>query len=92
MNPNLLNYKPKKLIEYKKGFNKNGFSLFFTLIKLCKTLKFEILLKKYQKLVNAKKKKKKIMMIIIKITFLITLMILFHQLKHPYLKVMIIQI
>lgn len=28
INPNLLNYKPKKLIEYKKGFNKNGFSLF----------------------------------------------------------------
>ena len=55
MNPNLLNYKPKKLIEYKKGFNKNGFSLFFTLIKLCKILKFEILLKKYKKLVNAKK-------------------------------------
>ena len=58
LNPNLLNYKPKKLIEYKKGFNKNGFSLFFTLIKLCKTLKCEILLKKYQKLVNAKKKEK----------------------------------
>ena len=55
MNPNFLNYKPKKLIEYKKGFNKNGFSLFFTLIKLCNTLKFEILLKKYKKLVNSKK-------------------------------------
>jgi len=54
MNPNLLNYKPKKLIEYKKGFNKNGFSLFFTLIKLSKILKFEILLKKYKKLIDAK--------------------------------------
>ena len=58
MNPNLLNYKPKKLIEYKKGFNKNGFSLFFTLIKLCKTLKFEMLLKKYKKLVNSNKNDK----------------------------------
>ena len=58
INPSLLNYKPKKLIEYKKGFNKNGFSLFFTLIKLCKTLKFEILLKKYKKLVNSKKNDK----------------------------------
>ena len=55
MNPDLLNYKPKKLIEYKKGFNKNGFSLFFTLIKLSKILKFEILLKKYKKLIEAKK-------------------------------------
>ena len=43
INPNLLKYKPKKLIEYKKGFNKNGFSLFFTLIKINKILKLEIL-------------------------------------------------
>jgi len=55
MNPKLLNYKPKKLIEYKKGFNKNGFSLFFTLIKVSKILKFEILLKKYKKLIGTKK-------------------------------------
>ena len=55
MNPKLLNYKPKKLIEYKKGFNKNGFSLFFTLIKVSKILKFEVLLKKYKKLIDIKK-------------------------------------
>lgn len=28
INPNLLNYKPKKLIEYKKGFNKMVFHFF----------------------------------------------------------------
>ena len=41
INPNILKYKPKKLIEYKKGFNKNGFSLFYTLIKICKILKIK---------------------------------------------------
>ena len=55
INPNLLNYKPKKLIEYKNGFNKNGFSLFYTLIKICKILKLGIEAKKYIKLFNQKR-------------------------------------
>ncbi len=50
INPTFLNYKPKKLIEYKKGFNKSGFSLFYTLIKICKKLKLEIEAKKFSKL------------------------------------------
>ena len=54
INPNLLNYKPKKLIEYKNGFNKSGFSLFYTLIKICKILKLGIEAKKYIKLFNQK--------------------------------------
>ena len=49
INPNFLKYKPKKLIEYKNGFTKNGFSLFYTLIKICKILKLKIEAKKYQK-------------------------------------------
>ena len=57
INPNLLKYKPKKLIEYKKGFNKNGFSLFFTLIKINKILKLEIETKKYKKVLLNKKTK-----------------------------------
>ena len=52
----MLKYKPKKLIEYKKGFNKNGFSLFFTLIKINKILKLEIETKKYKKVLNTKTK------------------------------------
>ena len=55
INPNFLNYKPKKLIEYKNGFNKNGFSLFYTLIKICKILKLGIEAKKYIKIINQKK-------------------------------------
>ena len=54
INPNILNYKPKKLIEYKNGFNKNGFSLFYTLIKICKILKLGIEAKKYIKIYNKK--------------------------------------
>ena len=50
INPTFLNYKPKKLIEYKKGFNKSGFSLFYTLIKICKKLKLEIEAKQFSKL------------------------------------------
>ena len=50
INPNLLNYKPKKLIEYKKGFNKSGFSLFYILIKICKILKLKIETKKFLKI------------------------------------------
>ena len=50
INPNLLNYKPKKLIEYKKGFNKSGFSLFYILIKICKILKLQIEAKKFLKI------------------------------------------
>ena len=49
INPNFLKYKPKKLIEYKNGFTKSGFSLFYTLIKICKMLKLKIEAKKYQK-------------------------------------------
>ena len=52
INPNFINYKPKKLIEYKKNFNKNGFSLFCTLIKICKILKLKIEVTKYAKLIN----------------------------------------
>ena len=54
INKNYLNYKPKKLIEYKKYFNKNGFSLFYTLIKICKILKLKIEAKKYVKIINQK--------------------------------------
>ena len=52
INPNLLNYKPRKLIEYKKCFNKTGFSLFYTLIKISKILKLQIEANKYKKILN----------------------------------------
>ena len=57
INPNFLNYKPKSLIEYKNGFNKNGFSLFYTIIKICKVLKLRIEAKKYLKIYNQKNNK-----------------------------------
>ena len=56
INPNLLNYKPKQLIEYKKDFNQSGFSLFYTLIKICKILKLKIEIAKYAKIIIKKKK------------------------------------
>ena len=56
INPNLLNYKPKQLIEYKKYFNQSGFSLFCTLIKICKILKLKIEIAKYVKIIIQKKK------------------------------------
>ena len=52
--PNLVNYKPKKLTEYNNNFKKNGFSLFYTLIKICKILKLKIEAKKYIKIINKK--------------------------------------
>ena len=52
--PNLVNYKPKKLIEYNNNFNKNGFSLFYTLIKICKILKWKIETNKYIKIIKKK--------------------------------------
>ena len=55
INPNLVNYKPKKLTEYNTYFNKNGFSLFYTLIKICKIFKLKIETKKYIKIINKKK-------------------------------------
>ena len=59
INPNLLKYKPKKLTEYKNGFNKTGFSLFFTLIKICKILKLEIEVKKYKIIKKSNKNENK---------------------------------
>ena len=56
INPNLLNYKPKQLIEYKKDFNQSGFSVFYTLIKICKILKLKIEIAKYAKIIIKKKK------------------------------------
>ena len=56
INPYLLSYKPKKLIEYQNNFNKNGFSLFYTLIKICKILKLKIEAKKYIKIINQKRR------------------------------------
>ena len=56
INPNILKYKPKKLIEYKNGFNKAGFSLFFTLMKICKILKLGIEVKKYQNILKKNRK------------------------------------
>ena len=53
--PNLLNYKPKKLTEYNNNFNNNGFSVFYTLIKICKILKLKIEAKKYIKLISKKR-------------------------------------
>ena len=50
--PNCINYRPKKLDEYKNNFTKSGFELFYTLIKICKILKFKIELKKYKKFNN----------------------------------------
>jgi len=47
--PNCLNYRPKKLDEYKNNFIKSGFDLFYTLIKICKILKFKIEINKYKK-------------------------------------------
>ena len=49
ISPNCLNYRPKKLDEYKNNFVKSGFDLFYTLIKICKILKFKIELQKYKK-------------------------------------------
>ena len=54
INPSFLNYKPKKLIEYNNSFKKNGFSLFFTIIMICKKLKLEIMAKKYKKIFKGK--------------------------------------
>ena len=56
INPNLLNYKPKQLIEYKQVFNKSGFSLFYTLLKICKIIKLKIEVVKYFKIIIRKKK------------------------------------
>ena len=56
INPNLLNYKPKQLIEYKQVFNKSGFSLFYTLLKICKIIKLKIEVVKYFKMIIRKKK------------------------------------
>ena len=47
-------YKPKPLMEYKQTFNKNGFGLFFTLIKICKIVKLRIQTKKYRKIYKNK--------------------------------------
>ena len=52
--PQCLSYRPKKLDEYKNNFIKSGFSLFYTLIKINKILKFKIELKKYKKIYNEK--------------------------------------
>ena len=57
ISPNCLNYRPKKLDEYKNNFIKSGFELFYTLIKICKILKFKIELQKYKK-INIHKKEK----------------------------------
>ena len=46
--PNLLEYKPKPLVQYNQNFH-SGFGLFFTLIKLCKIFKFKIQVIKYKK-------------------------------------------
>ena len=59
INPKLLQYKPKKLTEYKNGFNKTGFSLFFTLMKICKILKLEIEVKKYKNILAKSKNENK---------------------------------
>ena len=52
--PQCLSYRPKKLDEYKNNFIKSGFSLFYTLIKINKILKFKIEIKKYKKIYNEK--------------------------------------
>ena len=54
--PQCLNYRPKKLDEYKNNFIKSGFQLFYTLIKINKILKLKIELKKYKKIYNKKNK------------------------------------
>ena len=54
--PQCLNYRPKKLDEYKNNFIKSGFQLFYTLIKINKILKLKIELKKYKKIYMKKNK------------------------------------
>ena len=59
ISPNCLNYRPKKLDEYKNNFVKYGFELFLILIRICKIFKFKIEIKKYRKLYNKKNNKEK---------------------------------
>lgn len=57
--PNCLNYRPKKLDEYKNNFVKSGFDLFYTLIKICKIFKLKIEINKYNKFQNKNSNKDK---------------------------------
>ena len=59
ISPNFLNYRPKKLDEYKNNFVKYGFELFLILMRICKIFKFKIEIKKYRKQFYQKNKKEK---------------------------------
>ena len=54
--PQIFEYKPKKLTDYMKSFNK-GFGLFFNLIKIVKIIKLKIETKKYKKIFKIKTNK-----------------------------------
>ena len=56
ISPHCLNYRPKKLDEYKNNFIKSGFFLFSTLIKITKILKLKLEIKKYKKIYEQKSK------------------------------------